>query len=822
MTKLTSWLLGLDQVASLESAAWGFSAPWAQDRAFWLGLGALLLIAAGVYFYRRHQTRGSLRARTLLGVVRGGLLALLVVTLAAPVVRWTWKSVQPPALFVVFDGTDSMAIADPWPTDEEQALRAAVGWNAPTANAAPPSRADYLRAWVGQAEKNVLREIQAATGARLEAFVFDGNSTSQLRRLSHSGSARELPTAGWSQQLTTTGQVTALGSVLSSLREQPGASRLAGVVLFSDFAHNSGMSPVAADERSLIRQLGVPVYTVGLGAIETRDVSVELQTELRLKRAERSSLMVKVRQSGATGETVQVRLLARRLGGPQRGQETAVGSAPLVLKSPLESVEFPYTPEEAGTVEFLAEALPLENEAVRENNTVKRQIQILDDFLRLMYVAHEPDWEWRFVKEVFHRDKLVGIDGFRTYLASSDPRVREANVLFLETLTPPRTEFFRQDVLFLGDLPKDSLTSRFSDMVREFVGNLGGGLVVLAGPRFGPRELVGTPLADLLPVVPDPRGSLRDEQPFRLQRTHEADAYPFMKLGESARENELAWNNLGELPWYQPVLALRDQTVVLAEHPTDKLLDGKTSQPLIAVRPYGRGEVVYLACNELWRLRRKYGDKYYRQFWSQLIYRLGMSHALGASKRFVPRLDRATYRVDDEVTITVEAFNENYEPLTAADLPEGGLRAEVTTRSRGAEATATESLAHALRVPLLRPGVCEARFPVFAEGEYTLRVTDPVTGQIAERRFEVTSASAERRRAVRDVRLQADIAEQSGGQAYDLRTVSQLPRDLAGQLEPFVERHTRSQPLWSTPAWFLVIVLLMIGEWCARKVLWMH
>ena len=38
-------------------------------------------------------------------------------------------------------------------------------------------------------------------------------------------------------------------------------------------------------------------------------------------------------------------------------------------------------------------------------------------------------------------------------------------------------------------------------MVKEFVGNLGGGLVVIAGPRFGPRELHQTPLADMLPVI---------------------------------------------------------------------------------------------------------------------------------------------------------------------------------------------------------------------------------------------------------------------------------------------------------------------------------
>ena len=81
-------------------------------------------------------------------------------------------------------------------------------------------------------------------------------------------------------------------------------------------------------------------------------------------------------------------------------------------------------------------------------------------------------------------------------------------------------------------------------------------------------------------------------------------------------------------------------TTVLAAHPDDKCDDGRTPQPLIAIRKYGRGEVVYIAFDEMWRLRKKYGEKYYRQFWGQMIHRLGLSHALGSQKRFVVNTDR--------------------------------------------------------------------------------------------------------------------------------------------------------------------------------------
>jgi hypothetical protein len=98
------------------------------------------------------------------------------------------------------------------------------------------------------------------------------------------------------------------------------------------------------------------------------------------------------------------------------------------LTTNLETVEFPFTPDDAGRFEFVAAAEPLDGEIVAENNRAMREVNIIDDYLRLMYVDYEPSWEWRFVKEVFHRDKLIGMDGFRTYLASSDPQVRESNV----------------------------------------------------------------------------------------------------------------------------------------------------------------------------------------------------------------------------------------------------------------------------------------------------------------------------------------------------------------------------------------------------------
>ena len=176
-------------------------------------------------------------------------------------------------------------------------------------------------------------------------------------------------------------------------------------------------------------------------------------------------------------------------------------------------------------------------------------------------------------------------------------------------------------MIFLGDVPASMLSSKFCEMVKEFVGDFGGALVVISGPRFGPEQLAETPLGEMLPVKIEPGARFDDRQPFRMRLTPMAGEYKFMQLGsgDSPAEMQRTWDNMGLVPWFQPVSRKHPQATVLAEHPTLCCADGKERQPLIAIRPYGRGEVVYLGFNEIWRLRRTCGERYYRQFWAQMI-----------------------------------------------------------------------------------------------------------------------------------------------------------------------------------------------------------
>ena len=85
-------------------------------------------------------------------------------------------------------------------------------------------------------------------------------------------------------------------------RQQFGSGSLAGVVLFSDFAHNSG--PPAARRPSRRRLAWACRSTPSaLGATEAIDLAVDLQTDPKMKKAERSNIAVNLRQSGLDGQS---------------------------------------------------------------------------------------------------------------------------------------------------------------------------------------------------------------------------------------------------------------------------------------------------------------------------------------------------------------------------------------------------------------------------------------------------------------------------------------------------------------------------------------
>ncbi len=847
LTQLLGRLMGVENLQSIDSIRVSLAAPWAQNGPAWALFGCVALAALAVIFYSRYQPRKRKTTITLLTISRSVMLAMLFMILAEPVLKLQFTSRPRPLLWVLFDGTESMEIQDELTESQRARLAEAVGLTngsstdparnaATTANdsstsddapksistasgsqTAHLSRMEYVKALLLKPTNNLINRLEEKF--RVQTFILD--RPDGVREISPSNSAGDsIDPKRLVDQLTTKGQLTAIGTAFNHLAEANATSHLAGVVMFSDFGNNSGPAP-AGTAASPVKKLGVPVYAVGVGPRVAVDLATAVEMPRQLKKAERQEVKIVLRQSGLDGRRTKITVTAKRKvgSGDPEPEVIPIGQREVQIAGPTVEERFDYVPQQTGEFQFTADVDKMEGQVVDQGNHAQRESTVIDDFLRLMYVEYEPTWEWRFIKEVFHRDPLVGMKGFRTFLRSSDPKVRTTNPLFLPSLTPKRSDFLANDVIFLGDMPATALSERFCDLAHEFVTQFGGGLVIIAGPRFGPGQLESTKLADILPVVVDSSARMRDDRPFHMQLALDSLNYKFMQLGEGDQANDAsrrAWDNMGMLPWYQPVKWKHPLATVLAEHPTDMTADGKSHQPLIAIREFpSGGKVVYLGFNETWRLRRKFGEQYYRQFWGQMIQHIGLSNHIGQDKRFVVKTDKLQYKPDDRVRLTVQAYDANFEPLEADKLPDRNLTAEVLAPARS-EAAPTES--QTLSISQLSKGTFEIEFPVLASGGYRVRVKDPITGTPKEVSFRVVNLSPERQTAVRNVPLQEQIVAESQGKSYDIETASRIPDEI--KLNPYKEPpQIKTIALWSTWLCFGLGVLLMLGEWLTRKLI---
>ena len=803
-------LLGIEQLESVTGWSVQFAAPWAHQRPALVLFACLAMAVLSIVFYLRYQGLRKKNASIAMAIFRAILLSMLVWILAEPEIAMKVKQNPRPLLLMLFDGTDSMNMKDSIPDQTQAALKSALGDATPKFDGDDrPTRQNLVQATLRSKQLGWLDKLSKKF--RLRGYVLD--QADQVREiLMPQLDSEDVAANSVAGQLDgTKANVTAIGTALDDLRRRSRSRLLAGVVVVSDFDQNRGQPVLHAAQR-----LKTPVYTVGVGPSKATNLSVGIQAPMVLKKGEKTTVMALLRQSGLDGQEVEVELLARRLGtmeGAAEGEQFERVAQMKVVRLDAENVtaDITYQPQVTGRFTLQARVRALDGEVLQDDNSDQRDVMIRDESLKLLFVEHEPTWEWRFMKEVFHRHPMIGREGFRTYLDSADFSVRRGNDLFIETLVRSREEFFSYDIIFISDVPGRTLSTHFQDMLQEYVLKFGGGLVVLAGPRYGPSALLDTKIGDMLPVVPGPGIRLRHGQ-FNLQVTPQAKQYDFMQLGENDHENAQAWSSFRNLQWYQPGLRPHPLATVLAEHPRDRCVDAKTPQPLIAVRRYGKGEVVYFAFNETWRLRKLFGEKYYSQFWGQLIYRMGLSRALGSQKRFRVETDRNVYQAGQKVRVTVEAYSRNYEPL---DLPTGSLSARMIAQQTAGESKPAQTL---ISIPLSRDKVIyETSVPVFTSGLHRLLVKDPVTLDEVEATFNVSPTTAEGRSAVRDIAMQHALAENTGGKSYELHEVAKLADDIR---ERSVEEYSnRRLPLWNT---WLVLVLgltLMLGEWLTRKLM---
>jgi hypothetical protein len=271
--------------------------------------------------------------------------------------------------------------------------------------------------------------------------------------------------------------------------------------------------------------------------------------------------------------------------------------------------------------------------------------------VRVLLAAGGPATDYQYLRALLARETDEKRAEFSIYLqpASDGPRAG------VDQLVPPErmlekfpdrlgkdeqdpnkrfADLASYDVIVAFDLDWARLSEEQLKVLRQWVEERRGGLVVVAGPLYtyrlaAPKDAKHVkPLTDLLPVVlGDSRLTDRkSDRPFRLTFAEGKTDVPFLKLDDADKPLSF-WNgyfgkeNEPERGFYScyPVTSVKQGATVYAtfDDPSLKTAD-RLATPYLATASAGKGRVAYLGSAEMWRVRR-YKEQAHERFWTSLI-----------------------------------------------------------------------------------------------------------------------------------------------------------------------------------------------------------
>jgi uncharacterized membrane protein len=729
--------------------------------------GASLVAAAvaavvggmAIFTYRHVRVAdGNLRDTAILTALRLATLGVVLFCLFRPTLVVRAAVNQRNVVAVVLDDSRSMQIPD----------------------AGGKPRADYVREQFGDNTSPGLKPLA-------DRFL--------VRTFRFSAAARRAQSG---KDLTFEGTRTNIGAALDGVREELRGLPVAGVVVVSDGADTS--ETAIADALLGLKAEKLPVFTVGVGADTLpRDVQIDrVSTPRTVLKGAALLVDVTLTHSGLSGRTATVDVEDEgRIVGSERLQLPANGTPATVRVRAVAT--------EAGPRLFTFKVAPVDGETVPQNNAREALINVRDEAERILYFEGEPRFEMKFLRRAVADDKnlltvalqrtadnkYMRIDGDPDEVAGGFPKSRE--------------ELFRYRGLILGSVEAGIFSGEQLQMIADFVDRRGGGLLMMGGARsFGEGGYGGTPVADVLPLVIDPRTRASDPAPLaRLKAAPTAAGrrHAATQLAPTEAASAARWAELPQVTSINAPLPAKPAATTLLTGTDER---GRTHN-LLTAHQFGRGKVIAFTAQDSWQWQMHASvpleDQTHEQFWRQLIRWMvdGVSDAVDV--RMADRVDPG-----DPVQLEASVADKSYVGLNDATVVAHVARPNGQT----------------LNVPLQwtgeRDGQYRGSFVSAEPGTYEVSVD-------ATRGAEPVGSSTSYIRAIAGEAEYFDptmhpgplrrIADETGGRFYRANDVSKLAEDIryAGRGVTALEE----RELWNMPAILLTLMLLVSAEWGYRR-----
>jgi uncharacterized membrane protein len=608
------------------------------------------------------------------------------------------------------------------------------------------------------------------------------------------------------EQPARAGRTDVLSALRSTMAGQGGASKLSGVILFSDGADNSELAGGISNwARTFIQESGVPISTVAVGTTVAQDIAVE-SVKVDDFAFVRNAITtdVEIRARGCKGQSTRVVL---------RSEGRIVGAKTLTFDSEddHEQVSFTFSPDQTGRFVYTVSAAALPDERIVDNNSRSFSLKVIRDRVRVLLVAGRPSWDERFVRGVLRQDANVDLVSFYILRSATDDSNVVDDSRELSLIPFPREEIFRSKlgtfdllvVLNFGHEDPQVALGRYREDIESYVKN-GGAVAYLGGDRsFGDIAAAGDPFGQIMPV--DAAGA-SDEAPFVAALTAEGRRHPVTTLDVNQGTLEALWSSMPAISGLNRTRPKTGATVLL-EHPT-LLVDGRKA-PVLAVQQIGRGRVLALMTDGSWHWAFPAhaggaGSRFYERFWSQAIRWLVRDPDLTPLQ---VKVDSSTVEPGRPVVASLVARTHEYQ---------GAQGAEVAVELVDAEDGTVAARQNVVAGP---DGVVQAEFAPPKPGAYKIRARAQRGEELLGEGTDVVAVRAsgpELSEAHVNTALLRNLAVLSGGAFLDGPKVSLSDIPLK---EPRLIEVGRSKelPIWDRWYWLFLVACVLGLEWAVRR-----
>lgn len=654
-------------------------------------------------------------------------------------------------------------------------------------------------------------------------YMFDG-------QLKHIDTPEEIVFDGSSSALNT-----ALNTIETRFRERP----VAGVLLLTD---GNATDLIEADEYRF------PIYpVVDTDSAEIKDVRVR-QMAVAQTNFEASPVTVtaQVASQGYRGEEMIARIVSAS-GKVLQEQKATVKS------DDDQEFRFRFRPDESGLSFAKMEVFPAnakrkfeeadpDGELTLSNNQRWMTVDRGGGPFRVLYVSGRPHWEFKYLRRALDEDDEIKLTGL-IRIAKEQPKftfqdrggLSDRNELFEgfdgkddeDAETYDQTVFIRLGVEDSADLadgfPRDSEelfkyhavilddmeASFFSAdqmlLLRRFVNQRGGGLMMLGGiDSFESGGYQKTPVGEALPVYLGKSGNignLRDGESYSWELTREGWLQDWTRLRSTEAEEK---KRLTEVPGSQVV------NLVAGLKPGASLLAAMRSPkgdvvPALATQRFGKGRTAALLTGEMWKWGLSAKDpkqQDLQQLWRQIIRWL----VADVPKRVKISADRPKGAVGS-TKLTVSVQDQEFLPHDNADVM---VKIKTPTQEEvelSAEPSDTAAGDYTVDYWPREEGPYRATAVVTtADGEDLDPKEAGWTSQPAADEFRELNTNRE---------MLQSLAEKSGGEVVQVGNLDAFVAKLPSKKVPITEKWV--YPVWHQ-WWVLTLALICLsGEWGIRR-----